>query len=484
MAGGLSARPRLGGAGGFWSPTAPRGWSSTSTSRCPVRRPALAADGGRGPAEGGAAWPAELLEGRDGGPWRLLAAYLGREPGDPGSLAFLFAGAGHPEAELTLTTADEMRVLVPGPGGTVEMAADLEAGRLALRTAHEDDAARAVFALAVQALAPGPAAEPAAGGRRRSRPIPAGGLVGESPALLAALDRLDRLGWRRRTAGADPGRERHRQGAGRAPAPPRRAPAPAAPFVAVNCAALSETLLLSDLFGHVRGAFTGADRDRERRVRSAHGGTVFLDEIGDLPLSAQGLLLRVLQEGEIRRLGESEARRVDVRVLAATHRDLAAHGGRGDVPPRSLFPTARRLRRAAAAARPRRRRAAARRSLPRRAVAATRRRRLSNGARGAAARAPLAGQRARAQNVLSLAAALAGGGAIEPAHLELPAANGKNESIRSSYHQEIDALRRRLVAEALEKHPGMGEAAHRLGISRQALSYLLRQLGIVRRTAR
>src|SRR5262249_56626250 len=88
------------------------------------------------------------------------------------------------------------------------------------------------------------------------------------------------------------------------------------PFLAVNCAALSETLLLSDLFGHARGAFTGADRDRRGVFESAHGGTVLLDEIGDLPLPAQGLLLRVLQEGEIRRLGESEARRVGGRVPA------------------------------------------------------------------------------------------------------------------------------------------------------------------------
>ena len=93
-------------------------------------------------------------------------------------------------------------------------------------------------------------------------------------------------------------------------------------FLPVNCAALSETLILSDLFGHSRGAFTGADRDRRGVFETAAGGTVLLDEIGDLPLSAQGMLLRVLQEGEVRRLGESEARRVDVRIVSATHRAL------------------------------------------------------------------------------------------------------------------------------------------------------------------
>ena len=146
-------------------------------------------------------------------------------------------------------------------------------------------------------------------------------LVGESPALLAAIDRLDRL-----APGGLPVLILGESGTGKELAARRlhrRSARAGRPFVAVNCAALSETLLLSDLFGHVRGAFTSAERDRKGVFEAAHGGTVFLDEIGDLPLSAQGLLLRVLQEGEIRRLGESEARRVDVRVLAATHRDLA-----------------------------------------------------------------------------------------------------------------------------------------------------------------
>ena len=96
----------------------------------------------------------------------------------------------------------------------------------------------------------------------------------------------------------------------------------AKPFVAVNCAALPEQLIEAELFGAERGAYTGAHQSRQGRFERAHGGTLFLDEIGTLSLGAQGNLLRALQEGEIERLGDSQTRRVDVRVIAATNVDL------------------------------------------------------------------------------------------------------------------------------------------------------------------
>ena len=95
-------------------------------------------------------------------------------------------------------------------------------------------------------------------------------------------------------------------------------------FIRVNCAALPPTLIESELFGHERGAFTGAVATRQGRFELAHRGTLFLDEIGDLPADVQAKLLRVLQEGEFERVGSSQSRRVDVRVVAATHRDLEA----------------------------------------------------------------------------------------------------------------------------------------------------------------
>lgn len=103
-----------------------------------------------------------------------------------------------------------------------------------------------------------------------------------------------------------------------------RSPRAPAPFVTVSCAAIPEALLEDELFGHARGAFTGADKARRGRFRAADGGTLFLDEIGELPLPLQGRLLRVLQEGEVDVIGQDAPVSLDVRVVAATNRDLEA----------------------------------------------------------------------------------------------------------------------------------------------------------------
>jgi transcriptional regulator with GAF, ATPase, and Fis domain len=299
--------------------------------------------------------------------------------------------------------------------------------------------------------------------------------VGESSGLLAALDRLDRL-----ATGKLPVLILGESGTGKELAARRihrRSSRAGRPFMAVNCAALSETLLLSDLFGHVRGAFTSADRDRKGVFETAHGGTVFLDEIGDLPLNAQGLLLRVLQEGEIRRLGESEARRVDVRVLAATHRDLMAMIEEGSFRRDLYF----RLRVGCVVMPPLRERGddllrIAERILDRLQTPA----RLDPRARARLLSYSWPGNIRELENVLSVAAALAAGGAIGPQHLELPAP--KIEAPAGSYHQRVRAFRRQIVSEALDECGGnRAAAAARLGVSPQSISYFIRELGLARK---
>jgi DNA-binding NtrC family response regulator len=103
----------------------------------------------------------------------------------------------------------------------------------------------------------------------------------------------------------------------------------AGPFVALNCAAFPESLLEAELFGHERGAFTGAVRKRDGRFQAAHGGTLLLDEVAEIPLPAQAKLLRVLEEGTFEPLGTNRSVAVNVRILSATHRDLSDHIARG-----------------------------------------------------------------------------------------------------------------------------------------------------------
>jgi serine/threonine-protein kinase PknK len=145
-------------------------------------------------------------------------------------------------------------------------------------------------------------------------------IVGRSQAMAAVLKTVDRI-----TPTGLPVLIVGESGTGKeliARAIHFNSPRAGRPFVSENCAAIPATLFESELFGYVRGAFTGADRDREGLIELADGGTLFLDEIGDLDLGLQKKLLRVLQEGEVRRLGEQRIRKVDVRIVSATNRNL------------------------------------------------------------------------------------------------------------------------------------------------------------------
>jgi two-component system nitrogen regulation response regulator GlnG len=179
------------------------------------------------------------------------------------------------------------------------------------------------------------------------------------------------------------------------------------PFLAINCAAIPESLLEAELFGHEKGAFTGADRKRIGKFEQCSGGTIFLDEIGDMTPLTQAKVLRLIQDQQFERLGGTETVRTDVRLVAATNADLERLCDEGPVPPRPVLPPERLRRSFAAAARARRRRGVTRRSL--RAAVRARARQAGGdrpGRRRGAARVPVAGQRARtAERTETVAAA-------------------------------------------------------------------------------
>jgi DNA-binding NtrC family response regulator len=153
------------------------------------------------------------------------------------------------------------------------------------------------------------------------RTYPVGGIVGRCPTMLEVFRRIERVAPNDTTVlimgESGTGKELA------ARAVHEQSKRCDAPIITVNCAAIPETLIESELFGHEKGSFTGAVQTRHGMVEAADGGTLFLDEVGELPLSAQARLLRVLQDGEIRRVGSSQPRRINVRLIAATHRELA-----------------------------------------------------------------------------------------------------------------------------------------------------------------
>jgi transcriptional regulator with GAF, ATPase, and Fis domain len=280
-------------------------------------------------------------------------------------------------------------------------------------------------------------------------------------------------------------------------------PRSAGPFVAVNCAALPEALVESELFGHERGAFTGATTTRTGLLESAQGGTVFLDEVGELPPSAQSKLLRALEVRRITRVGDVRERSIDIRVVAATHRDLEAEVAAGRFREDLYF----RLGAATVLLPPLRERprevpmlardflARACRALGRSELE------LAAGTLLALARHGWPGNVRELRNLMDYVAAAVTGDVVEPHHLParmlgrgaapaqpvppVPPVAETSREPRVPLAQEIRELERRRMQEALDEAEGVQtRAAALIGMPIRTFSFKLKQLGLQARPSR
>jgi two-component system response regulator HydG len=264
------------------------------------------------------------------------------------------------------------------------------------------------------------------------------------------------------------------------------------PFVAVNCAVLKGELLESELFGHEKGAFTGADRARAGRVETARGGTLFLDEIGELPPELQAKLLRLLQEKEYERLGSDRTQRADIRLVAATHRDLAAEIRNGSFREDLYY----RLKVISIRIPPLRERTGdilllAEGLLDKHAADSRRRApRLTDDVRQALLRYAWPGNVRELSNVMERCVLLAGEKValcdlpeefLDGALAESAAVTQTEDLFALPYGEAVTAARRLIVLKAIEQAGGhQTRAAERLGVTQPYLSRLAKQLRIRR----
>ncbi len=271
----------------------------------------------------------------------------------------------------------------------------------------------------------------------------------------------------------------------------QRSPRRERPFVAVNCAAISKELVESELFGHEKGAFTGADARRVGRFEAANEGTIFLDEIGDMAPETQAKVLRVLQERAFERVGGNQVQKVDVRVVAATHRDLEGEVRRGRFREDLYY----RLRVVEIALPPLRERTEDMPALAQRLLEQVAERlgrepkRLSANALARLARHPWPGNVRELRNVLEQAAVLSSGLAIEEQDLNLGPAEadsapatpdaGDDMPFREAKDRMVLDFERGYLLRALRAHGGnISRTAEAIGMVRQSLQQKIRELGL------
>jgi transcriptional regulator with PAS, ATPase and Fis domain len=248
------------------------------------------------------------------------------------------------------------------------------------------------------------------------------------------------------------------------------------PFVALNCGAISETLFESELFGHEKGAFTGADRRRDGAFHEAEGGTLFLDEVGELPEAAQAKLLRALETGEVRRVGSTKASTPDVRIVAATNRDLPKEVAAGRFREDLFF----RLAVLSVDVPPLRQRKGDLGALCARLCAALGGRvRVTEEALEVLEQHDWPGNVRELRNVLTRAFVL-GGPRIDVEHLSFHRIHpGHGPSHAGAVGASIEAQEKAFILAALSRHgDNRSAAARELGVARSTLHYKMKKFGI------
>jgi DNA-binding NtrC family response regulator len=259
----------------------------------------------------------------------------------------------------------------------------------------------------------------------------------------------------------------------------------AGPFVTLNCAVLSETLVESELFGHEKGAFTGASVQKKGRLELAKGGTLFLDEVGDIPLSVQVKLLNVLQTGRFERVGGTQTLETDARVLAATHRDLDARIGTGEFRADLFYRLAVvTMRMPALRERPGDIAALVAHFVRKHAdLSPTGIAGVSDDALAALARHPFPGNVRELENLVERALVLGDGPILEardfPLGLGGASVKAHAGTALGGLEDQVASLERDLIFRALERHGGNQSAAAReLGLTERSVRYKMQKLGL------